>query len=520
MNSDKKSRETAAAAQSMDELLHDFHVHQIELEMQNLQLKEVQQELKEARDRYAELYDYAPMGYLTLDDAGVVQKINLTGAAMLGKERLNIVGHSFINVLAPYSIQAFSNYLQQTFSAVGNSVAEVNIRVKGGESCIVKLVSVAIPGVKPTCGTVMTDISEQRQIANALQLNRSAQDALLDAIPAIVFYQDTNLRFLSVSQAFKDFVGHPTEDVLGKSFFDLLPETAAADIQHISVSVLQTGIAQYGFEHSMPDANGHTSYMSTMISPFLDTQGNIIGLVGVSIDISHIKSVSVRNSELLVQNRELTRSLFSIQEEERRHLARELHDELGQWLTAIQAEAHVICNIANSHAPKIYDSALAISNSAKAVHGVIRNMLRKLRPSMLDELGLADSLRELHSQWCSSHPGVICEFKLDVPLDGLGEEINVTIYRLVQESLNNIASHANAHKVVVNFQRETEPESGTEFILLQIEDNGKGFDVNQLQSGVGLLGMRERVIACGGEFDIDSVPGSGTKKTARMPLKK
>jgi PAS domain S-box-containing protein len=520
MSSDKKSRETAAATQSMEELLHDLHVHQIELEKQNIQLKEAQQELEEARDRYANLYDYAPVGFLTLDDAGVVQDINLTGATMLGKERSSIVGHSFINVLAPYSIQTFANYLQQTFSASGNSVAEVNIRVKGGETRIVNLESVAIPGVKPTCRTVMNDLTEQRLADNALQVNRAAQDALLNAIPAMVFYQDTNLRFLSVSLAFTDFFGCQAEDVVGKSFSDLLPEKAATEIRHISVSVLQTGMALYGFEHSMPDANGHVTYLSTVISPFRDTNNNIIGLVGVCIDISHIKSASVRNSELLAQNRELTRSLFTVQEEERRHLARELHDELGQWLTAIQAEAHVICNITNSHAPKIHDSALAISNSAKAVHGVIRNMLRKLRPSMLDELGLADSLRELHAQWCNSHPDVICEFKLDVRLDGLGEEINVTIYRLVQESLSNIASHAEAHKVVVSFQRETEPESGAELLMLQVEDNGIGFDVKQTPSGIGLLGMRERVIVSGGEFYIDSVPGSGTKITARMPLKK
>jgi glucose-6-phosphate-specific signal transduction histidine kinase len=279
-------------------------------------------------------------------------------------------------------------------------------------------------------------------------------------------------------------------------------------------------MALYGFEHSMPDANGHISYMSTVISPFRDIKSNIIGLVGVSIDISHIKSALVRNSELLAQNRELTRSLFTVQEEERKHLARELHDELGQWLTAIQAEAHVICNIANSHAPKIYDSALAISNSAKEVHGVIRGMLRKLRPSMLDELGLADSLRELHFQWCSNHPDVVCEIKLNVPLDELGEEINVTIYRLVQESLSNIANHARALRVVVSFRRETDSASGTEFLSLQVEDDGRGFDVKQTPSGIGLLGMRERVIATGGEFYIDSMPGSGTKITARMPLKK
>ena len=132
----------------------------------------------------------------------------------------------------------------------------------------------------------------------------------------------------------------------------------------------------------------------------------------LSIDITAIKNASNSNSELLIQNRKLTHNLFTAQEEERRHLARELHDELGQWFTAIQAEAQVICNIAR-HEPKIHDSALAISKSASAVHEVIRGMLRQLRPSMLDELGLADSLRELQRQWCHSHPDMVCEINLE-----------------------------------------------------------------------------------------------------------
>lgn len=503
--------------QSKEVLQHELQVHQIELEMQNRQLREAQHELEEARDRYADLYDYAPVGYLTLNEKGTVLGINLTGAGMLGVERLKIVGKPFLNLLTTSSTQPFITHLQQTFSLPGNSVTEVLIKATEGKPRLVNLESLAEAGDKGICRTVMHDVTDQRRMAIALQISRSAQDALLKAIPALVFYLDINLRYLSCSQVFADFVGRSPEEIVGKTIHDLFPHEVAEDLHQVFTSVLQTDKTLYGFEHTMKDTTGALFNMSSVLTPFLDFQDKTIGLVGVSIDITAIKTAMNDNNKLLIQNRKLTRNLFVVQEEERRYLARELHDELGQWFTAIQAEAQVICNIAK-HVPKIYDSALAISSSASEVHEVIRGMLRRLRPSLLDELGLADSLRELQRQWCHSHPEIICEFKLDDSLDRLGEERNITIYRLVQESLNNIASHAHAHRVTVSVGLEQAGDSG--ILVLRVEDDGKGFDSKNVRAGIGLLGMRERVIAAGGEFSIDSMPGHGTKIFAWLPLNK
>lgn len=518
MSNDKIIRRFDDDLQSKTDLLHELQVHQIELEMQNRELREAQQQLEEARDRYADLYDFSPVGYLTLDESGVVLEINLTGAAMLGMERLNIVGRPFINRLSISSIQLFVTHLRQAFTVPGNSVTEVLIRSKEGKARIVSLESLAMPGDKKICRTVMNDVTEQRKMAVALQVNLSAQDALLNTIPALVFYLDIDLRYLNISQAFADFIGRPAEEIAGKTLHDFFPHVLAEEFHQICASVLETGRAVYGLENSVPDASGTPVFLSTVLTPFRDFQGMVIGLAGVSIDITTIKSAANSNSELLVQNRKLTRNLFVVQEEERRLLARELHDELGQWLTAIQAEAQVICNIAK-HTPGIHESALAISKSASAVHEVIRAMLRHLRPTLLDELGLADSLREVQRQWCHSHPDIVCEFRINISLDGLGEEINITLFRLVQEALSNVASHARAQRVTVSFELEQCKEGEADCLLLRVEDDGAGFDSKQIRAGIGLLGMRERVIAAGGDFYIDSTPGLGTNILARLPVR-
>ena len=504
---------------SKDQLLLELQTQQRELEKQNRELLKAHQQLKETRDRYADLYDFSPVGYLTLDEHGVVRDLNLTGSGMIGKERSEIVDQPFAMLLAEPSIKIFSDHLQQVFLRAGNCAAEIQINVAGKSPMLVSLESLAVTGEKKTCRTIMHDVTEQRKMKVDLQVNRSAQDALLNAIPALVFYLDTSLKFLNISQTYADFSGFTQQDIVGKTVYDIFARDVADDLHQTFTSVLQTGTILYGFESTVEDASGSLVCLSTVLAPYRDFQGSTIGLVGVSIDISMIKSTANVNGELLVQNRKLTRNLFVAQEQERRNLARELHDELGQWFTAIQAEAQAICNLAKD-TPNIHESALSISSSARKVHEVIRGMLRKLRPSLLDELGLADSLRELERQWRHSQPHVACVFKLDICLETLGEELNITLYRLVQEGLNNVANHAHAKRVMVSLNLERDSMSARDYIFLRIVDDGLGFNAKFVRAGIGLLGMRERVIAAEGDFYIDSTPGEGTSILVKLPLLK
>jgi PAS domain S-box-containing protein len=479
-------------------------------------LAEAQHQLQAMRERYAALYDSLPVGCVTLDAAGVIQEINVAAAAMLEVQPEHVLGAVLTDfIAAPYVPTFLACLSPQVVSSVKPGV-EIHLKFTGGIPRIIKLqcLAASVHG----CQLVMTDVTEQRHMSLALQVNRSAQDALLNAIPALVYYLDNDLRYLNCSQVFAEFIGRPIDEITGHSVFDLFAPAVAQEWYNIAASVLQTGMALYGFENSLPDAKGALVHLSTVLAPFLDDQGKTIGLVGVSIDISMIKSAANINSELLVQNRKLTRNLFTAHEEERRHLAHELHDELGQWFTAIQAEAQIICNVAK-HDAKIHSSAQAIGTSASRVHEVIRGMLRHLRPSLLDELGLADSLRELLQQWSHSQPDVVCEFNLAAELEELGEELNVTIYRIVQEALNNVVGHARANKVVVSLHQDC-GQNNNRFLVLKVDDNGIGFESKKTRAGIGLLGMRERVIAAGGDFFIDSAPGEGTNVLARLPVNK
>jgi signal transduction histidine kinase len=146
--------------------------------------------------------------------------------------------------------------------------------------------------------------------------------------------------------------------------------------------------------------------------------------------------------------------------------------------------------------------------------------MHQLRPALLDSLGLVDSLNDLRAQWSSHNPNISCKFVMEGELNNFGEIINITIFRIIQESLNNICSHAEATKVLVHLNHKLDVPAGTNILLLSIEDNGKGYNPKQQSGGFGVLGMRERTIAAGGKFSLYSAPGHGTQINVSFPIEK
>jgi two-component system sensor histidine kinase UhpB len=211
------------------------------------------------------------------------------------------------------------------------------------------------------------------------------------------------------------------------------------------------------------------------------------------------------------RNHQLSQQLINLQETERKNLARDLHDEFGQSLTAIHADSSVVLNLAKSKYPELKESAMAISQLSKHLMDMIGGLLQRLRPGALDELGLEDALEELVGIWQSRNDNCHCTLKIETKLpNGMNEAQRITIYRLAQECLTNVARHANATSVSINLIMNDNQ------LIICVKDNGKGFDVAEL-IGFGLLGMRERVEGLGGVFSISS-NNAGTEIIASLPI--
>lgn len=241
-----------------------------------------------------------------------------------------------------------------------------------------------------------------------------------------------------------------------------------------------------------------------------------------ALQASHarLRQSEAETLRLLEENRFLIYHSMEIQEDERRHLARELHDEFGQCITAIQADAEAIAELAqessttNNVATKIKISADAILTVSAHIYDVVHTLMRQLRPSGLDELGLVEILQEMVRTWQARHPETRCTLTTQGKLDQLGETVNITLYRVMQECLTNVAKYANASQVTITL----EANSVTQQLILKVQDNGQGMSLTKPRRGLGLIGIRERTQALEGHLQLDSSEGQGMKITLTIPI--
>jgi two-component system, NarL family, sensor histidine kinase UhpB len=220
----------------------------------------------------------------------------------------------------------------------------------------------------------------------------------------------------------------------------------------------------------------------------------------------------------LTNNRRLAQQYVSLQEAERKSLARELHDELGQYLNVIKLDAVGIRDGRLADATVFRERATAIVVNCDHIHAALAALLRRLRPVGLDELGLGAALEHCVDTWRPRLP----EVKLDLTVAGefgdLGETLTLTVYRVIQECLSNIAKHADARQVRLQLDRARSGSDGADLITITVADDGGGANPDARTRGLGLIGIRERVAALGGHLEISSAPGRGFELKAQIPV--
>lgn len=208
-------------------------------------------------------------------------------------------------------------------------------------------------------------------------------------------------------------------------------------------------------------------------------------------------------------NHRLTQQIIRLQEAERKRLAHDLHDEIGQHLTAIHVDASVIKTSSNLEAAK--KSAEAIDDVVRRMMEIVRTMLHQLRPDGLDELGFVVALQELVNNWQERHQNIDVEANFDGEFKRIDETVQLTLYRVMQECLTNISRHSRARQVWLSL---TENEQA---IKLEIADNGQGFDLQQHSYRFGLAGMKERVDSVHGEFLLKTTLNEGVTIEVKIP---
>jgi two-component system sensor histidine kinase UhpB len=236
------------------------------------------------------------------------------------------------------------------------------------------------------------------------------------------------------------------------------------------------------------------------------TPGGSPELAAICGKLNHLASVLETTVE---DKRRLAERVVSLQDVERKEIARDLHDEFGPYLFALRAHASSLTRLADTPSPDL--DALrkhigAMSDQVNALQQSNRRVLERLRPVGLAEFGLADALAALMRLWRQTYPDVVIETSISPELEARGETADLTIYRIIQEALTNVFRHARATRVDVRVEpaaTRSAGAAGTEAIMVSVSDNGAGLPADHKQ-GFGMLGMRERVLALGGSMTVAS----------------
>ena len=324
-----------------------------------------------------------------------------------------------------------------------------------------------------------------------------------------IYVHDLSGRYTSVNRAAERLSGFPREEILGKHFSNfVLPR----DLKHVRTNLCRKldEESETIYEVDMVRRDGQRVPVEVS-SRLIFEDGVAVGVQGVARDVTERKRVQEAS-------RIYSQRLIQAQEAEREKVARELHDEIGQVLTAVRINLQSVQRFwGTADSVSRLDESVGIVDEAL---GRVRELSIELRPALLDDLGLSVALRWYVDRY-AQRTGITAEV-----LDGfeddtrLPRELETVCFRIAQEALTNVARHAQAVSVSVRLERSRER------MLLTITDDGVGFDIYELRksasetSALGLRGMEERALAVGGYIEIDSGSGRGTRIRATFPFKR
>jgi PAS domain S-box-containing protein len=537
-----------------EELVHELQVHQIELEIQNEELRGAQRQLETAYNKYFDLFDLAPIGYFRISEKGQIRQVNLTGADLLGTERAYLEGRLFSHFVAKDNQNVFYAHLKNTLETGGVGRCELAVKPKDGDLRYALMRSVPVDdgeGKKELLSAVL-DITERKNLEKDLVNSEERYRTFCENAPDIIARFDEHLRHIYVNPAVEEVTGLSRDAFIGKTNEELgMPRRLCEEWNRILRRVFRTGKTEIG-EFDFPSSNG-TIWFHWRVFPEFSKEGTISNVLTIARDITALRAaqdelerkVEERTEELVTvnkslkaevrkrrsseralrksrnealeesnQRRYLSRNLVDTLEKDRREVAMALHDEIGQILATLKMNLESI----KTKSPALPEAATQQLSKAedRVIEAVrrIKDISRELRPSVLDRLGLIPSIRTLLDDVKENLNIQVDLFSGDLPKP-LDPGVELALFRIAQEALTNVMKHGRASKVYLSIAKK----DGS--ILLSIEDDGVGFKHNGIRSEVKSLGimiMKERAAMLGGEVHIESSPGKGTHVIVEIPI--
>jgi len=336
---------------------------------------------------------------------------------------------------------------------------------------------------------------------------------VLDRSPIACVMNDTDFRITYWNPAAEQIFGFSKEEALGKLPYEtFVPHTARAYVESVRERTAGGDTGANGASECVT-RDGRAIFCEWYNTPLKDSAGTFIGYLSMLQDVTERKRSEEQFRASSEQLRALAARLQSAREDERTYVAREIHDELGQTCTALKMDLVLLVQQLPKNRRRAHERAQSMVKLIDDMIHTLRRIASELRPGTLDDLGLLAAI-EWQAQEFEGRSGVKCHLALPQAEIALDSDRSTAIFRIFQETLTNVARHANATRVNVRLVGDAES------LTLEVTDNGKGIDETRASAhnSLGLLGMRERALLLGGEFNVAGVSGQGTTVTLRVPL--
>jgi PAS domain S-box-containing protein len=484
-----------------DHLLHQQRLYEAELETQNSDLRASQQRLTEAMARYADLYDSAPVGYVTLDRHGQILESNQTAAGLLGKSHDRLIRRPLATCLESGQVDRLLTYLHDVFNGPvppdGTHRREFVVRCPDDKSIsrTLLLESALVPAIDGTgqCRCILSDITAQRQNEQHLALAHSRYRDAIETTNDGFWLVGGDERLIEVNRAYQQRSGYSRDELLTLSISDLDIDYRPGQVSARAAEIRRTGHALFMTHHRTRDGE----IWPVEVNVAYSVEGDYFSVF--------LRDVSERLS--------LQREVVDAVTMEQQRLGHELHDGIGQQLTALILMLEKIRRdqtVADRH--REAEDIGQITAYMRTALEDLRRLAHGLSPVQLRDRRLADALTAFAESVCR-HTVIDCFFRGQPEPAGTPEIAKLHLYRIAQEAVQNALKHAGATHIQIRLG--VTPEA----LTLEIRDDGRGIGPAGLSGdGLGLSIMRYRMQALNGILEIGDNDGRGTRVRCVVPI--
>jgi PAS domain S-box-containing protein len=528
-----------------------LQVHQVELELQNEELKQAKAAVDEGLEKYTDLYDFAPVGYYTLTANGTIQLVNLTGASLVGTERSRLLGRRFGLLVSPEHRPGFNDFLNQVFAGQGRQSGDFELSGQGLQPKTVNIEARRLPGGLE-CQAAMVDVSQRLRDAAAVRTSEERYRTLFELSPVAVYSIDASGRIQKYNRHARELWGREpkvgdTDERFCGSFKMFRPDGSFMPHDQCPMSDVVSGKLAEARDMEVlierPDGSRITVLVN--IRQMRNHRGEVIGAINCFYDITERKKAanalhraevlaatneklikSEHNAQQLLERshllqkklRRVSHQILQAQENLRKEISRELHDKVVQLLVGININLEAFSRMVEINPQGVRRKVIPLRQLVEDAVQTVHQFARDLRPTALDDLGLVPALNSYLKDY-SKRTGLKVGVTASAGIEALDNDKLTMLYRVAQEALTNVEKHAEASAVKVVILRA---RGG---VSLEVIDDGRAFDVDRFSNAdvthrLGLTSMRERVEMLGGRFGVVSTPGVGTTVRAEVSIGK